>query len=109
MYEENEDILSFWRGNPSNVSIEIGDFIIDVDNRGYIAGLEILHASGNLNIENKILKQIEKASMSVMYKPNYVYIMLKVRLKGREKDISIPLTLNLGHKNIEKEEIVFEK
>ncbi|MBU0760972.1 MAG: DUF2283 domain-containing protein [Nanoarchaeota archaeon] len=108
-YNENEDILSFWRGNPSNVSIEIGDFIIDVDSSSHIAGFEIMNASENLNIPDKFLANIEKASMSVLYKPNYVYIMLKIKLKEKEKDISIPLTLDLGHKKLEREEVVFQR
>jgi uncharacterized protein YuzE len=109
MYDENEDILSFWRGNPSHVSIEVGDFVIDVDSRGYIVGFEIINASENLNISEEFLEDIEKVSMSVVYKPNYVYIMLKLKLKENEKDISIPLTIDLGHKTSEKEEILFSK
>ena len=108
-YEESEDILSFWRGKPSQASIEIGDFIIDVDSRGYISGLEILNASVNLRIESKMLEKVEKASLSVLYKPNYVYILLNIKFAGSERDISIPLTIDLGHKTVEKEEIVLER
>jgi hypothetical protein len=40
VYERNEDILSFWRGRPSQASIEVGDFVIDIDSNGYLSGLE---------------------------------------------------------------------
>jgi len=106
-YNEDEDILSFWKGKPSQASIEIGDFIIDITSQGYVSGLEIINASENLDMSNEILNNIEKAAMAIIYKPNYVYIMLKVKLKGKDKDISIPLTVDLGHKQIEKEEVVF--
>ena len=109
IYEENEDILSLWRGRPSKASIEIGDFIIDIDSYGYVSGLEILNVSENLDIQPNFLEKIENISMSVLYKPNYVYIMLKVKLIDKEKEISIPLTINLGHKKVEKEQIIFSK
>ena len=108
-YERDVDILSFWRGNPSIASIEIGDFIIDIDGNGYISGLEILNVSENLDINPELLEKIESASMSVLYKPNYVYIMLKAKFKEKEKEVSIPLTVDLGHKKVEKEQILFTK
>ncbi len=106
-YDENEDILSFWRGEPSQASIEIGDFIIDIDSKGHVVGFEIINASENLDVNPEFLDNLGQASMSVVYKPNYVYITLKVKLKGQDKDISIPLTVDLGHKNVEKETIIF--
>jgi len=109
MYDKDEDILSFWRGKPSQVSVEVGDFIIDIDSDSYVSGLEILNASENLSINPEMLSKIEKASMSVIYKPNYVYIVLAVRFEGKDKDISIPLTVDLGHKKVEREQVVFSR
>jgi|SRR3989344_1275440 len=108
-YEENEDILSLWRGKPSKASIEVGDFIIDVDSQSFISGLEILNASENLNLESSVLSRVEKASMSVTYKQNHITIILSFKIAGRENNVSIPLTINLGHKKIEKEQIVFSR
>ena len=108
-YEKDEDIFSLWKGIPSQASIEIGDFIVDVDSRGFVAGLEILNASENLNLSSEMLEKISSASMSVLYKPNYVYVMLSVKLEGKDKEISIPLTIDLGHKKTEKEQVVFSK
>jgi len=68
--------------------------------------LEILNTSENLNLGGEILEKIEKASLSVLYKPNYVYILLKIKFLDKERDVSIPLTIDLGHKKIEREEIV---
>ncbi len=108
-YYKDTDILYLWKGKPSRASIEIGDFIIDVDNRGYITGMEILNVSENLNIDTNLLENIGQASMSVIYKPNYIHIILKAKFNGKQKEISIPLTVDLGHKIIEKEMIVFGK
>ena len=108
-YDEVEDILSLWRGNPSVTSIEIGDFIIDIDSKGYVSGIEIFNASENLKIDSSVLLIINKAGMSVLYKPNYVYIRLDVNLPNKDKEVSIPLTINLGHKTIKKEQVVFLK
>jgi uncharacterized protein YuzE len=107
-YDGSEDILSFWKGESSQVSIEIGDFIVDINSGGYVVGFEIINASENLDINSEFLENIEEASMAVVYKPNYVYITLRVKLKGQNKDISIPLTIDLGHKKVEKEVVVFE-
>lgn len=106
-YDSKEDILSFWRGKPSQASVEIGDFIIDIDSQGYISGLEILNVSENFNIKPGFLDKLQSASMSVIYKPSYVYILLKVKLLEGDKEVSIPLTIDLGHKKIEREQIAF--
>lgn len=108
-YEKNEDILSLWRGRPSKASIEVGDFIVDIDSSGYVSGLEILNASENLNLAPSILSGIEKASMSVLYKQNYLAIILSFKIKDKENNVSIPLTIDLGHENTEKEQVIFSR
>ena len=105
-YEKELDILSLWRGKASAGAVEIGDFIIDITSDGYVARLEIIQASENLNIKPELLKNIEKAAMSVVYKPNNVLIMISMTFKGKEKEVSIPLAINLGHKKQEKERVV---
>lgn len=108
-YEKDKDILSLWKEKTSQVSIEVGDFIIDIDSRGFVAGLEILNASENLNLPSEFLAKIERASMSVLYKQNYVLIMLAIKVKDKDKAVSIPLTIALGHKKPFKEEVIFVK
>jgi len=109
IYNENEDILYLSRGKPAKASIEVGDFIIDIDFQGFVSAIEILNASENLNIEPEILEEIDKAKMSVVYKPNYLYILLVLSLKEKEKEIAIPLTVDLGHKQVEREETIFAR
>lgn len=107
IYEKEEDILYLSRGKSAKASIEVGDFIIDIDFKGFVSAVEILNASENLNISSEILEKINNARMSVVYKPNYIYIVLVLKLKDKEKEIAIPLTVDLGHKQVEREESVF--
>lgn len=107
IYDREEDILFLSKGHKAKASIDIGDFVIDIDTSGFVSGIEILNASKNLNISEEMLKGIKKASMAVSYKPNYVYITLVMLFAGKEKDITIPLTVDLGHGSVRNEMIEF--
>ncbi|MBU1203469.1 MAG: DUF2283 domain-containing protein [Nanoarchaeota archaeon] len=107
IYDWEEDILSLSKGRKVKASIDIGDFIVDIDANGFVAGIEILNASENLNLSENQLKELEEASMVVTYKPNYVYIYMVMQFKGKEKALTIPLTLDLGHGSLKTESINF--
>jgi len=108
MYDEEEDILNLSRGNPSKASIEVGDFVLDIGFDGLVSAIEILNASENLNINKESLENIENAYMSVLYKPNYLYVVIVFNFKGKEKEkIAIPLTVDLGHRKIQRQEVCF--
>jgi len=107
IYDEEEDILFLSKGRKVKASIDIGDFIIDVDTNGFISGIEILNASENLKISEDQLKELQEASMAVTYKPNYVYIYLVMKFEKKEKDITIPLTVDLGHGTVRTERTTF--
>jgi len=108
-YNVEEDILNLSRKKSSQASIEIGDFILDIDFNGFVSAIEILNASENLGLDKNILSNLDKAKMGIVYKPGYIFVMLVFNSKDIEKDIRIPLTLDLGHKQIEKQEVVFVK
>lgn len=93
MYDEEEDILFLSKGRKVKASVDIGDFIVDVDMKGFVSGIEILNASENLRMTTEQLRLLEKASMSVSYRHKSVYIFLSIS----GKEVSIPLTLDLGH------------
>ncbi len=101
-YDYEEDILAMSKGKKSKESIDVGDFIVDIDAQGFVAGIEILNASENLKISRQQLKMLKKASMVVRYKPDHIYISLVLSLKEKEKDITIPLILNSGHTTTQK-------
>lgn len=106
-YDEEEDILFLSKQRKVKASIDIGDFIVDIDQRGFVSGIEILNASENLKISEDQLKELKEASMVVTYKPNYVYISLVMRFEEKEKDITIPLTVDLGHRSVTAERTKF--
>jgi len=107
IYDEEEDALLLTKSRKVQASIEIGDFIIDVDTNGYISGIEINNASENLKLPVQQLIALQKASMIVNYKPNYVVIYLVMQLENKEKDITIPLTVDLGHGGVKAEKTNF--
>ena len=106
-YNNEEDILNLSKGNPSQASIEVGDFILDIDFNGFVSSIEVLNASETLGLSKEMLNNIDKACTSVIYKPNYLFIGVIFSIKGADRDIRIPLTIDLGHKQIEKQEICF--
>jgi len=107
IYDEEEDILFLSKSRKVKASIDIGDFVIDIDHNGFVTGIEILNASENLKLLKEQLKELQKASMAVTYKPNYVYISLVMMFKDKEKDITIPLTVDLGHGAVRTERTNF--
>mgnify|MGYP001607663186 CR=1 FL=1 len=106
-YDKEEDILNLSRGNPSKASIEVGDFILDIDFDGFVSAIEILNASENLGIGSEVLQTVESARMTIVYKPNYLLIGIMIKFKGAEKEVRIPLTIDLGHRQVQKQEVSF--
>jgi uncharacterized protein YuzE len=107
IYDKEEDILFLSKERKVQASIDIGDFIIDVDMNGFVTGIEILNASENLKLSHEQLTCLQKAHMAVTYKPNYVYIYLVMLFEKKEKDITIPLTVDLGHGTVSTQKINF--
>jgi uncharacterized protein YuzE len=106
-YDQEEDILSLSKNIKIKASIDIGDFIIDIDHKGFVVGMEILNASQTIRLTESQLSSLERASMSISYKPNYLLITLLLKLKEKEKDISIPLTIDLGHNSVKIDKMTF--
>lgn len=106
-YASDEDILVLSRGRTVQASIEIGDFVIDIDHKGFVTGLEILDASRVLRLAEAQLKQMKNATMTINYKQDYVLIMLFFTIKNKEKEITIPLTVDLGHRTVTQQRVSF--
>ena len=98
VYDEEVDILLLSKGSKVKASIDVGDFVIDIDHKGFVSAIEILNATETLKISEEQLKSIKDAVMLVTYKPNHVYINIVMQVAGKEKDITIPLDVDLGNK-----------
>ncbi|MDP2750707.1 MAG: DUF2283 domain-containing protein [Nanoarchaeota archaeon] len=101
-YDFEEDILAMSKGKKAKESIDIGDFIVDLDHQGFVVGIEILNASENLKINKQQLKLLKKASMVVRYRSNCIYVSLVLNLKEKEKDITIPFAFDSSHSRTQK-------
>lgn len=108
-YDSDNDIFFISKGEKIKASLDIGDFILDVNNNNFISGIEIMDASENLGISKEVLKNIKNIKMSITYKTNHVYVLLIMTFKknGKEVNVPIPLTLGLGHKTPKKEMLVY--
>ena len=73
-YDSNNDIFFISDGEKVKASLDIGDFVLDVNNNNFISGIEIMNASENLGINKEVLKNIKSMKMSVTYKTNNVYV-----------------------------------
>ncbi|MEK6893062.1 MAG: DUF2283 domain-containing protein [Nanoarchaeota archaeon] len=108
-YDSENDIFFISDGEKVKASLDIGDFVLDVSHENLICGVEIIDASENLGISKDNLKFIQNIKMSVTYKTNNVFILLMMTFKKEDKEVNvpIPLTLNLGHKVLRKEELAY--
>ena len=108
-YDFNNDILFISDGQKVKSSLDIGDFVLDVNHDNLICGIEIMDATENLGIDKEFLKYIQNIKMSVTYKTNHVHVLLIITFKKEDKEINvpIPLTLDLGHKVPKTELLVY--
>ncbi len=110
-YDFENDIFYLSNGDRVRESIDIGEFILDVSHNNLICGIEIIDASENLGISKETLKSIKSIKMSVNYKTNHVYVLLMIifKQKGKEVNVPIPLTLDLGHKTPKQEILLYNQ
>ena len=108
-YDSDNDIFFISDGEKVKSSIDIGDFVLDVNHNNLICGIEIMDASENLGIDKEILKNVKSMKMSVTYKTNHAYVLLMIIFKKEDKEvnITIPLTLDLGHKTPKQELLIY--
>jgi len=84
MYDSEEDILFFSKGRASKGTLEIGDFVIDIDAKGDLTAIEIFNASKIFNVSKKILSMMKSARLKVQSTPNAMYLsMAIVLMNGR--------------------------
>jgi len=107
-YDVDNDIFFISDNEKVKASLDVGDFVLDVNHNNLICGIEIMDASENLGISKEVLKNVKSINMSVTYKTNHVYVLLMMTFNknGKEVNVPIPLTLGLGHKTPMKELLV---
>ncbi len=108
-YDSENDIFFISNGDKVKASIDVGEFVLDVNHDNLICGIEIMDTSENLGISREILGNIQSMKMSITYKTNHVYVLLMMTFKKEDKEVNvpIPLTLDLGHKTPRKEILIY--
>lgn len=91
-YDKDEDIISLFKeGNKVKFSFDIalpkGDFVIDYDFNGHIAGIEFFNASSYFPMLKDINDENIKATMSVQYGANWAQISYSLFIPGMKQPI----------------------
>ncbi len=95
-YDLKNDILSFKVKNKEyKKSIEAENIVIDLDEAGYIIGVQIFEASKFLNLEKKDLMKI----------PN---CQLKASLNAKTIELRLTFQIKVSNKIIEKNPIIMQ-
>ncbi len=92
MYDSDEDILFFSKGKVSKGTIEIGDFVIDIDEHGNLAAIEIFNASKIFNVQKRILSKIKSAKLRIQSTPNAMYLSMAIVLMNGKMEFP-PISL----------------
>lgn len=87
-YDFANDVLFFKVKNREyDHSIELDDIVLDVDNEGYITGIQIFDASKMFNIEKDALRNVQKWEFTVRTEGKVIFIQLMFEMVRRNKFI----------------------
>jgi len=92
IYDSEEDILFFSKGRASKGTLEIGDFVIDLDNKGDLTAIEIFNASRIFNVPKKVLSMMKSAKLRVQSTPNAMYLSMAIVLMNGKMEFP-PISL----------------
>lgn len=85
-YDYTNDILFFKVKNRDyNHSIELEDIVLDVDQEGYITGLQIFGASKMFNVDKEALKNIKRWEFKVRVEEKVIFVQLMFKILRRNK------------------------
>lgn len=101
-YDKKYDDLFIYReGIKSDLSVEIGDLIIDVDKKGKLVSMEISNASTFLNdlipkirVSKQFLSNLERCRLDLIDRPTRVIIKIYITPKKEKEilaDVLIPI------------------
>lgn len=101
LYDFQNDILMFKiRDRDYKMSIELQNFVADIDEEGFVTGVRIFDASKVLGIDKYVLKSIVQVEFKARIEKNIITITLQFVSKIRNKIFSL-----LGHEEKIKQQI----
>jgi len=83
-YDEHTDILYVCKKGKTKFSIDLGAFILDIDGKNQVIGIELLDASQLLGASPTMLKQIGEAEFSVMRRGSYISATVRLKVPHKE-------------------------
>jgi uncharacterized protein YuzE len=87
LYNKTDDVLSIERKRKDvrvKGSIDIGEVILDVSDKGSVIGIEFLNASKNIGISKDVLSKIEEVHFNVRQGIGFIVVRLAFFLDKKE-------------------------
>ncbi|MBW2966322.1 DUF2283 domain-containing protein [Candidatus Woesearchaeota archaeon] len=89
---ENDSLFLYDPKSKSKASIEIDDFIIDLNNKKEITGIELLNASKffkgldlDLKVDKSLLKEIKECKIDIVPKNNFIVIKFMILFESKKQ------------------------
>jgi len=88
---EFDDLFVYRKDKKSELSVNLGNFVIDATKSGLIVGVEVLEASNTLsgfigmNITKNVLEELENATIHINPKDNAIEMALVIKPKNEEE------------------------
>ena len=103
--DEFDDLFIYRQDTKSDISLNIADFVVDVQKNGTLTGIEIMKASNTLTqllskkVTKEELQKITDVKMNVSSRENalYVSIIVSTKLNGTASQMTIPLVVPAIH------------
>lgn len=103
--DEFDDLFIYRQDKKSDISLNIADFVVDVQKNGTLTGIEIMKASDTLTqllskkITKEDLQKITDVKMNVLARENalYVSIIVNTKINGTTNQMTIPLVVPAIH------------
>lgn len=97
-YHEEDDIAVFEHGDYDEYerSIDVANFVVDLDADGDFLGLEIIGASERLPLEKKELSDVEDVEIVVKEDGDSMMVTITLRRGEKETSLNLPMKGIIG-------------
>lgn len=83
-YDEHGDVLYVCKKGRTKFSVDLGVFVLDIDDKNRVLGIELLDASQLLRVSPEVLAQIREAEFAVMKRGGYISATIRLRVAQME-------------------------
>lgn len=93
-YHEIDDIVVFEHGDYDNYgrSIDVANFVVDLDEDGQFLGLEVIGASERIPLNKKQLSQIEEVEINIQEDGENKMITITMKQGKEQTSLNLPVT-----------------